>query len=296
MQFQIFESNTVPQTYAFNITFSGSRVPSTNTIIVAIGSNWPTVFRAFKLAFKEKTGVEWDKRVAAANKRSEQEVSQKRQAQLARQARQANQRVDPTFATQPTLVDYGRNDANFQYNPPAYGPKGEFGNGSHIKLVEHSSQAGNGEISSPNAVKPDFEPKDAEKFQATINAEDPEDKIDPFSDPFSFGPEQSHFDDAFHGSDVDYSQDVNDNFDLSDELVEGQKDIFSHSTSAFENISALEDRQEIVSPHAESLLTDAVDSIASGKRKEGPTDETVPRKQQKMNPSMAENDSDSRED
>lgn len=99
-QLQIYESNTEPYSYAFNCSFGGTKVLPRNDIIAAIGSNFLTVFRAFKKTFKEYTGVDWDNRILEFNEREAK-------ARL-------NGGEEKAF-----------DDLPFEYYPPNYGPIGE---------------------------------------------------------------------------------------------------------------------------------------------------------------------------
>lgn len=71
-----------------------------NKIIAALGSNFPTAFRAFKKTFKEHTGIAWDDRLIEYNKR---------EAKIA-----AGEVEEVSFEKQ-----------KFEYCPPKYGPIGE---------------------------------------------------------------------------------------------------------------------------------------------------------------------------
>ncbi|EMF17061.1 uncharacterized protein SEPMUDRAFT_14184, partial [Sphaerulina musiva SO2202] len=105
----IFESNATPHTYAFTTSFSGTRVPQVINTIVGIGSNLPTAFRAFRNAFKEKTGIEWNDRIKVARERE--------------QALKAAKKLGMAVAGPQTTEDF--RSQKFQYYPPAYGPIGE---------------------------------------------------------------------------------------------------------------------------------------------------------------------------
>jgi hypothetical protein len=66
IQFQIYESNAEPRTYAVNYQYTAPNKEVKNEIIASMGSSFSIAFRIFKKAFKERTGVEWDDRITAA--------------------------------------------------------------------------------------------------------------------------------------------------------------------------------------------------------------------------------------
>ncbi|EME87670.1 uncharacterized protein MYCFIDRAFT_75515 [Pseudocercospora fijiensis CIRAD86] len=172
----IFESNNVPNTYALCASFSGTRLQQTNHTIVAIGSPWPTVYRAFTQAFFEKTGVKWTDRVIAATERQQNERKRRIRGYAAEMVGgpQAAKRVEDFDQTK------------FQYTPPAYGPKGE---GAEMPKAKDApvdltgEDDDSGTRSASPAHKPEFGPEEVEKFkQAVMDGE-----IDPYEAPFSFG-------------------------------------------------------------------------------------------------------------
>ncbi|KJY01407.1 hypothetical protein TI39_contig292g00017 [Zymoseptoria brevis] len=118
---QIYESNNEPSTYAFNCQFAGTRILPQNDIIVAIGANFPTVFRAFKKVFLEKTKIEWDNRMSQTWDR-------------------ARQAADGKVARRPAEVRF--EDAPFVYHPPLYGPKGDLPAGKQSEVVNLADTPG----------------------------------------------------------------------------------------------------------------------------------------------------------
>ena len=82
MQFQIYESNAEPHTYAVNYHYAAANKDGMiqNEIIAPMGSSFEVAFHIFKKAFKERTGVEWDDRINASIERKK---NQKRDHGLA---------------------------------------------------------------------------------------------------------------------------------------------------------------------------------------------------------------------
>ncbi|KXT00685.1 hypothetical protein AC578_8258 [Pseudocercospora eumusae] len=178
---QIFESNNVPNTYALCASFSGTRLQQTNHTIVAIGSPWPTVYRAFTQAFFEKTGVKWNDRVKAAVERQ----------QIERKGRMRGYAAENMGGLQPAKRVEDLDRTKFQYTPPAYGPKGEGAEmpkaNEPVDLIgedgQESDAAGDGNRSASPTQKPEFGPEEVEKFKQAVMKEE----IDPYTAPFNFG-------------------------------------------------------------------------------------------------------------
>ncbi|KAF2432708.1 hypothetical protein EJ08DRAFT_695107 [Tothia fuscella] len=61
---RIFESHTLPHTYACHLQYSKTNHRSTGSILTPIGSEYHVAFKAFRDAFKEKTCREWEDRMS----------------------------------------------------------------------------------------------------------------------------------------------------------------------------------------------------------------------------------------
>lgn len=122
IKLQIYESNGEgPHTYALNVQFAGTGKPPKNDVMAAIGCNYPTAFRCFKKVFKEKTGVEWDDRVAFA-------VARSRQKAVARAAT-ADGSVKGVPVVEREVMSQEEEERHFakmpfSYHPPMYGSRG----------------------------------------------------------------------------------------------------------------------------------------------------------------------------
>ncbi|KXT18993.1 hypothetical protein AC579_8772 [Pseudocercospora musae] len=197
----IFESNIVPTTYALCASFSGTRLQQTNHTIVAIGSPWPTVYRAFTQAFFEKTGVEWTDRIKAATERQQTE----------RKGRVRGYVAEKMGGPQPAKRVEDFDKTKFQYTPPSYGPKGEGAEmpkaNEPIDLTDEGDQKSENRSASPIS-KPEFGPEEVKKFKQAVMAE----VIDPYTAPFNFG--ENSFAAAARGGDTTDAATVDDELDL----------------------------------------------------------------------------------
>ena len=127
IQFQIYESNSEPFTYAFNIQFAGTHKEQKNTIMVPIGSPFAPAFRMFKKCFQEKTHVEWDDRIIHALERAKKE---KRERGLATGSEDQGSRKGVAVSVQEEKErkakdDKAFNDMPFEYHPPRFGSRGK---------------------------------------------------------------------------------------------------------------------------------------------------------------------------
>ncbi|CZT17140.1 uncharacterized protein RCC_02972 [Ramularia collo-cygni] len=144
---QIYESNTVPSSYAFHCGFVGTATLPRNNIIAAIGSNFPTAFRAFKKTFKQYTKVEWDDRLL--------EVQQREAKAKAKRDEGAEIPFD---------------ELPFEYYPPTYGPLGE------LPLAQ--TEAMDALVKSMDADKKDalVQSLEAEKESRPLSVEDDDER------------------------------------------------------------------------------------------------------------------------
>ncbi|KAF2774180.1 hypothetical protein EJ03DRAFT_1709 [Teratosphaeria nubilosa] len=115
---QLYESDARPHTYATNLHFAGTGHPQTSSLITALHTNVLTAFRAFRVAFKEQTRVEWHDRVAFAVERARRAAGDdggERGVPVGddevRRVLEVSEGAD--FVGQP-----------FVYLPPAHGPRG----------------------------------------------------------------------------------------------------------------------------------------------------------------------------
>ncbi|KAF2211577.1 hypothetical protein CERZMDRAFT_98458 [Cercospora zeae-maydis SCOH1-5] len=192
---QIFESNSVPHTYAFSTTFSGTKLAQTDNVVVSIGANFPTAMRAFRNCFEEKTGVDWNDRLAGANDRSQHEGSTKHLEKVGEYAR------DQLGVSRPTGVADLRKQ-KFKYYPPSYGSVGQLDTSATetINGFQSSPQAGvkmtNDEDGTDTVVtmgagipiQAVFGPSDVEKLhEAQTVANELGETLDPMAAPFDFG-------------------------------------------------------------------------------------------------------------
>ncbi|KAF7193107.1 hypothetical protein HII31_05541 [Pseudocercospora fuligena] len=256
---QIFESNNVPNTYALCASFSGTRLQQTNHTIVAIGSPWPTVYRAFTQAFFEKTGVKWSDRVKAATERQ----------QIERQGRMRGYAAGQLGGLQPAKRVEDFNKTKFQYTPPAYGPRGEGAEMPQANEPVDLTGEDQGEIRaggtgnrSASPQKPEFGPEEVKKFkQAVMNEE-----IDPYTAPFNFG--ESGFG---AGGDTTDAATVDDALDLelpdipADFALDGF-DLDQYTEATAEDIGAAGTENSSDTPQSIQVL---------GKRKDSPTASTA---------------------
>lgn len=125
-QLQIYESNTLPPTYALNLAFAGTSLLPSNNVLAAIGSNFPTAFRTFKVCFREKTGVEWDDRVTAAVERAKAAKRQRGQGtgspEGTERGRPVSETSDMSRSKEQEEVEFDKRP--FVYHPPLYGARG----------------------------------------------------------------------------------------------------------------------------------------------------------------------------
>jgi hypothetical protein len=155
IQFQIYESNAEPFTYAFNIQFAGTHQEQKNTIMVPIGSPFPPAFRMFKKCFKEKTHVEWDDRIVHALERAKRE---KRERGLATGSEDQGSRKGVPVSIQEEKDKKEKDDKEFEampfeYHPPRFGPRGKLPKdkvpceliGERNSEIEHWMSGANGD-------------------------------------------------------------------------------------------------------------------------------------------------------
>jgi hypothetical protein len=185
---------------------------------VALGSNFPTAFAAFKKTFQEHTGYKWDDRLAVAQEREKMD-----KLMLAARGIGEHQRSQLGIPTAQGLED--RRKEKYQYYPPSYGPLGTFEDGSHVLLLRqkrpshaasspepdaHFMHGGNGDAptdpgSSPPShaaaaastpgsgpatplVRPHFTPAQQQDFHRAIAEPDEDGEIlEPLAEPFGFG-------------------------------------------------------------------------------------------------------------
>ena len=126
-QFQIYESNSLPYTYAFNTQYAGPNKEAKNTIMVPLGSPFPPAFRMFKKVFKEKTHVEWDDRIGHAIERAKKE---KRDRGLATGSEDLGSRKGVAVSVQEEKEKKEKEEKEFEvmpfeYHPPRFGPRGK---------------------------------------------------------------------------------------------------------------------------------------------------------------------------
>ncbi|KAM3419108.1 hypothetical protein BST61_g5056 [Cercospora zeina] len=197
----IFESNNEPHTYAFSTTFSGTKLAQTDNVVVSIGANFPTAMRAFRNCFQEKTGVDWNDRLAGANDRSRHEAASKHLERVGEYAR------DQLGVSSPTGVANLRQQ-NFKYYPPSYGAVGQLDTSATetVNGLQSSPQAGvqmtndgdrtdafstmgaTNERGDGTPVQAVFGPRDVEKlYEAQIVANKFGETLDPMAAPFDFG-------------------------------------------------------------------------------------------------------------
>ncbi|KAK4546740.1 hypothetical protein LTR36_001472 [Oleoguttula mirabilis] len=128
---QIYESNSEPNTYAFNLHFAGTGQLPSNNVLAAIGCGFETAFRAFKKCFREKTGINWDERIAVAVARAKQHQQQSTAtgtgtgtgSPRGRPVSEASLERGLLRATaEEVVLEFGQRP--FVYHPPLYGPRG----------------------------------------------------------------------------------------------------------------------------------------------------------------------------
>jgi hypothetical protein len=62
---RLFESHSIPHTYACQLRYGKPGQASTNQVLVPIGSPFDVAFAAFRTVFKDKTGWNWEDRMEA---------------------------------------------------------------------------------------------------------------------------------------------------------------------------------------------------------------------------------------
>ncbi|KAK3716027.1 hypothetical protein LTR37_006757 [Vermiconidia calcicola] len=181
----IYESNAEPHTYAMNCQFAGTGILPSNNVMAALGCSFPVAFRAFKKTFKEKTGIVWDDRVAAALERINREKRDRGRGTGSDDA--GSRRGLPVSESGVGRGGKGRvefKDMMFVYHPPCYGPKGKLpedkkrevidldpDEDARTEKVEHWMSGANGP-GTPEALARSQTPQQTEELSQTQNQHD----------------------------------------------------------------------------------------------------------------------------
>ncbi|KAF2721914.1 hypothetical protein K431DRAFT_312109 [Polychaeton citri CBS 116435] len=143
----IYESNSLPHTYAMNTLRAGTgKTPETNTV-VAVGSTYELAFLCFRKIFSDFIGIEWDDRIEIGLARTKRERAERNskaftQPASARIARRKGQSNDDKVAKEAedrwVQQRLAFNKAKFEYYPPAYGPVGwlEPGQEQNVEILQ----------------------------------------------------------------------------------------------------------------------------------------------------------------
>lgn len=106
-----------------NAQFAGTgRLPG-NNVLAAMGSNFPTAFRAFKKTFKERTKAEWDDRIENALQRAAREKRDRGLGTGSEAGSRPGVPVSERAASVQVVEDFAT--MPFEYHPPRYGPQGK---------------------------------------------------------------------------------------------------------------------------------------------------------------------------
>lgn len=127
-----------------NAQFAGTGTHPANNVLAAVGCSFFTAFHAFKVTFKEKTGVEWNSRISFAVERLKRE---KRNRGQGTGSDAGTQKGVPVSENGVAESKFGEEEdfatAPFQYHPPSYGARGTLTESETAKM-QNAISAGNG--------------------------------------------------------------------------------------------------------------------------------------------------------
>lgn len=184
-----------------NAHFAGTATRPENNVMAAIGSSIFVAFHAFKTAFKEKTGVDWDSRISFHLERQKREKRNRGQGTGSDHGTQRGVPVSENGAgNSKSGVQEDFETAPFQYHPPQYGAKGTLSEEEKAKLQE----AGSADCAQPAVNRKGKEKaKDYDKVNEWMNGASAAERASDFEMMGSMFPNEDLGEDGDFAKDMD---------------------------------------------------------------------------------------------